>query len=231
MITQDGTPKDHIETSRNESVKSNDSNGIKSKDSPDSRSLKKSDDSVENGSSPPQNRFSSRGDTRGTKQNIWKEVLTKYTYSKRFANGRELRRNSVWRTQHDSETEDNAMGVGKKEVRNCFVKYFDLIEMLQPVLMQDGPFFILRVVFWFHYNVFTNMTFLLCGKNLLVVVVQVYRIMLMYCKPPKKEDELHELDEASNRVQFAVDSNRRLSNKNHMGSRQEYLAARVWDAL
>ena len=102
--------------------------------------------------------------------------------------------------------------------------------MLQCVLFQDGPFFILRFVFWANFQVTTNMTFLLLGKNLLVIVIQVYRILLLHCKEPVEKEPL-DLNDASTRVQCAIESNRRLSNKNGVASRQEYLAAYVLETL
>ena len=111
----------------------------------------------------------------------------------------------------DSIKEDNSLGIGKKEVQNCFLKYLELIGILIPVCMQDGPFFIFRFVLVAHYQVVTEMIILLTTKNALVVIVQVYRILLMYCSEPKQEEP--DIEDASVRVRTAMYSNKKLSTK------------------
>lgn len=125
--------------------------------------------------------------------------------------------NNKPRERKDSTKEDNSLGIGKKEVKNCFINHLELIGILLPVCMQDGPFFIARLVLVAHYQVITEMIFLLIVKNALVIFVQIYRILIMYCTEPKPRD--YETDEASNRVRTAMNSNSKLSGKNFRGQK------------
>ena len=183
-------------------------------------SSRSSQRSFKNTSSSQWQRNLSRNDSTMGTANVWRRVLNQYTFSKKP---------KADKKRHDSETEDNKLGVGKKEIQSCFLNYVKLIEMLQPVCMQDGPFFILRIVLLIHYGVSTDMTFLLLGKNLLVIVVQVYRVLLLFCYEPKNKPT--DIDDPSNRLRTAMDSNRRLSEKNAQKSRQEYLSMYVLNAM
>ena len=84
--------------------------------------------------------------------------------------------------------EDNSLGIGKNELRNCFTKYFELIGTLLALCIQDGTFFIFRVVLITRYEIVTEMMILLTIKNALVIIVQVYRMLNMYCTEPITEE-------------------------------------------
>jgi len=116
----------------------------------------------------------------------------------------------------DSAKEDNSLGIGKEEMKNCFIIYMDLIGILLPVCMQDGPFFIARCVLVLRYDIITEMIFLLIVKNALVIIVQIYRILLMYCSEPNNEPEMND---ASLRVRNAMNSTKKLSDKGFRSQR------------
>ena len=126
----------------------------------------------------------------------------------------------------DSTKEDNSLGIGKKEVKGCFYKYLDLIAILLPVCMQDGPFFIVRFVLIAHYNVITGMLPILLTKNALVIIVNIYRILILYCSEPPKDEHL-ELDDPSIRVRAAMDTNQKLSNRTSMRSKRASIAVQA----
>lgn len=159
--------------------------------------------------------------TIGTR-NIWREALNQYSTSKQKNANKKKEREAAARTLSEND--------GKNGCTTCFEKYFDMIEMLHPVLMQDGPFFILRIVLLTHFQVSTDMTYLLLGKNFLVIVVSIYRMLLMYCSEPKLNESDHGNDDA-NRLRVAMDSNRRLSELQALRSRQEYLSMYVLNTM
>jgi len=126
----------------------------------------------------------------------------------------------------DSTKEDNSLGIGKKEVKGCFYKYLDLIAILLPVCMQDGPFFIVRLVLVARYNIVTDMIPILITKNALVIIVNIYRILIIYCSEPPK-DHNAELDDPSTRVRAAMDTNQKLSNRNSFRAKRASIAVQA----
>ena len=83
--------------------------------------------------------------------------------------------------------------IGKGEWRSCLARNMELITCLIPVLMQDGPFFGYRMVLIVRYSVITPMIILLTVKNALVIIVQIYRIVILYCfEPPKDEVDVND---------------------------------------
>ena len=110
--------------------------------------------------------------------------------------------------QSDSDHE-NSLGIGKNEVKKCCLKYLELIGILLALCMQDGPFFIFRFVLVARYQVVTEMMILLTIKNALVIVVQIYRILNLYCTEPKQE-ELED-EHASHRIRNALHQNEEMS--------------------
>ncbi|XP_028396484.1 transmembrane protein 26-like [Dendronephthya gigantea] len=121
----------------------------------------------------------------------------------------------------DDDYETNKDPVPKKKsVLGIFVKgitifqnfvhrNLNLIQLLTPMLLQDGPFLIVRLVLVSYYKVTGSGTFLfLTAKNALLVMLQVYRICVLYCQPPEEEHDLfHEEDLVRLRnVQTAIKS-------------------------
>lgn len=74
-------------------------------------------------------------------------------------------------------------------VQNFIHSHIDLIQLLTPMLLQDGPFLILRLYLASNYDISeSNMFVFLIAKNALVVMLQVYRICVLYCKPSESND-------------------------------------------
>ncbi|XP_046841583.1 transmembrane protein 26-like [Xenia sp. Carnegie-2017] len=72
----------------------------------------------------------------------------------------------------------------------------NLIQLLTPMLLQDGPFLIVRLLLVSYYKVKGSGTFLfLTAKNALLVTLQVYRICVLCCRPPEDEHDLFQEDE------------------------------------
>ena len=109
----------------------------------------------------------------------------------------------------DADPDDTKLGIRKKEVLTCITKHMELINCLIPVVMQDGPFFIFRFILIVHYNVLGEMMILLTVKNALVIIVQIYRILILYCVEPKEEEP--DIEDPSVRVRTAMNANRYFS--------------------
>ena len=98
--------------------------------------------------------------------------------------------------------ENTGCCIGKGEWKECLARNMELITCLIPVLMQDGPFFGYRMVLIIRYKVITPMIILLTVKNALVIIVQIYRIVILYCSEPP-EDEV-DVNDPSIRVRVAL---------------------------
>ena len=173
-----------------------------------------------------QKKFSS--DSRASDSiKTWDRLLERIPWSKKRRRQRaDNMDNRPGLQRKDSTKEDNSLGIGKKEVKGCFYKYLDLIAILLPVCMQDGPFFIVRFVLIAHYNVITGMLPILLTKNALVIIVNIYRILILYCSEPPKDEHL-ELDDPSIRVRAAMDTNQKLSNRTSMRSKRASIAVQA----
>lgn len=88
--------------------------------------------------------------------------------------------------------------------------YTELISLLIPMLMQDGPFLIIRLIVIAYYQIYHDTLYFLTVKNALVVMLQVYRIFVLYYKPPEEDiDDFFPENDASHRlrnVQTAIKS-------------------------
>ena len=174
-----------------------------------------------------QKKFSSGSKASSSSIKTWDRLLDRIPWSKKRR--RQRAENVEFHPglqRKDSTKEDNSLGIGKKEVKGCFYKYLDLIAIMLPVCMQDGPFFIVRFVLIAHYNVITGMLPILLTKNALVIIVNIYRILILYCSEPPK-DEHAELDDPSTRVRAAMDTNQKLSNRNSMRSKRASIAVQA----
>ena len=112
--------------------------------------------------------------------------------------------------RRDSVREDNRLGIDKKDVNNCCRKYLDVFTIGLPILMQDGPFFVFRVILMAN-GILSDMMILLSIKNLLVVIVIVYRLLILYCHAPVEDSE--DVEDASSRVRTAMNSTKKMSDR------------------
>ena len=100
-----------------------------------------------------------------------------------------------------------------KALDNLAIKmqdYTEFVSLLIPMMMQDGPFLIIRLIVIAYYGVYHDTLYFLTVKNALVVMLQVYRIFVLYYKPPEEDvDEFFPEHDASHRlcnVQTAINS-------------------------
>lgn len=81
-----------------------------------------------------------------------------------------------------------ALNKFESSVQNFIHTYIDLIQLLTPMLLQDGPFLIIRLFVASEHDISqSNMFLFLIAKNALVVMLQVYRVCVLYCKPNNSE--------------------------------------------
>ena len=108
---------------------------------------------------------------------------------------------SMWRQRLSGKMENYSSRMGH---------YTELVNLLIPMVMQDGPFLIMRLIVIAYYEIYHGTLYFLTAKNALVVMLQVYRIFVLYYKPPAEdEDELFpEYDHSSKlaNVQTAIRS-------------------------
>ena len=117
-----------------------------------------------------------------------------------------------------NEEEETGCGIRRRDLKACIVKHLELITCLIPVLMQDGPFFIYRMVLIVEYSIITQMIILLTVKNALVIIVQIYRIMILYCYEPKEDEP--DINDPSIRVRAALNAtNGRTAKRSLRGAR------------
>ncbi len=110
------------------------------------------------------------------------------------------------------EEEDSGCGIKRGELKTCILNHLELITCLVPVLMQDGPFFVYRMILMIQYKISNQMIILLTVKNALVIIVQIYRIMILYCCEPRNDSEM-ELNDPSIRVRTALKASQGLSKR------------------
>lgn len=88
--------------------------------------------------------------------------------------------------------------------------YTELVSLLIPMLMQDGPFLVIRLIVIAYYQIYHDTLYFLTVKNALVVMLQVYRIFVLYYKPPEEDiDDFFPDSDGSHRlnnVQTAIKS-------------------------
>ena len=61
------------------------------------------------------------------------------------------------------------------------------------LIMQDGPFFIIRIISIFYYNILTYTNYFFAAKNALILALQMYRIVSIYLDyKVEKQKELKE---------------------------------------
>lgn len=94
-------------------------------------------------------------------------------------------------------------------VKTTMQNYIELASLMIPMFMQDGPFLIMRLIIITKFDIYDDTLYFLTCKNALVVMLQVYRIFVLYYVPPDEDsDELFPEDLSSklSNVQTAVQS-------------------------
>ncbi|GAB1601194.1 Hypothetical predicted protein [Argonauta hians] len=58
----------------------------------------------------------------------------------------------------------------------------DILSILTTIVLQDGPFLVLRMLLIFRYNVLSYTNIFFTSKNSLVILLQLYRLLVLYCE-------------------------------------------------
>jgi len=82
----------------------------------------------------------------------------------------------------------------------------ELFQILVTLLMQDGPFLVLRLVLSVEFGITTEMHMLFLIKNAMVCTLLIYRLCILTCKADDAEETLMKEEAASklHNVQLAV---------------------------
>lgn len=94
----------------------------------------------------------------------------------------------VVQVQREVRREEEALEEHIKE-RQKQKLHGDLYSILTLVLMQDGPFLIVRLVLIVAYDVKANLHLFFTGKNAMALALLVYRLMILIMESQEEEDE------------------------------------------
>ncbi|XP_071488432.1 transmembrane protein 26-like [Diadema antillarum] len=77
----------------------------------------------------------------------------------------------------------------------CACLESEMWAVVVALLLQDGPFLVLRLILIFHHKVFTHLSVFFTCKNALVLMLQIYRLIVVHQekKAADKERELERL--------------------------------------
>ncbi|XP_066428797.1 transmembrane protein 26-like [Eleutherodactylus coqui] len=92
------------------------------------------------------------------------------------------------------EKEDTEQSWASSKVKNCILYCYtsEIANIMTSVVMQDGPFLMYRLYLVTRKGVFNqSMTFFIC-KNILAVIIQVYRAVVFICDENKKRKKLEQ---------------------------------------
>ena len=108
------------------------------------------------------------------------------------------------RVPHKSTESFDAEADQKKSKMRKF--HGELFQILVTLLMQDGPFLVLRLVLSVEFGIATEMHMLFLIKNAMVCTLLVYRLCILTCKADDAEETLMKEEAASklHNVQLAV---------------------------
>ncbi|XP_078615604.1 transmembrane protein 26-like [Branchiostoma floridae x Branchiostoma japonicum] len=114
------------------------------------------------------------------------------------------RRDSV--CQHCGAAKRSAEEVQKKRTI-CGCCHPDIFAISTTILMQDGPFLAFRLYLIFYEHIITQGLLFFIGKNALVIVLQIYRVIVI-CTEEEQEDSAAEGKELADFVTIVKDDNR-----------------------
>lgn len=82
----------------------------------------------------------------------------------------------------------------------------EVFQILVTLVMQDGPFLILRLYLIVEFNVVSEMHIFFTCKNAIVSILLVYRLCILTCRGEDHEDDFYHEDATwrLNNVQLAV---------------------------
>ena len=130
-------------------------------------------------------------------------------YQRRFTYGRrssslDKSTQPAKRGPHKSTESFDAEADQKKSKMRKF--HGELFQILVTLLMQDGPFLVLRLVLSVEFGITTEMHMLFLIKNAMVCTLLIYRLCILTCKADDAEETLMKEEAASklHNVQLAV---------------------------
>ena len=130
--------------------------------------------------------------------------------------GRELRANeNVRKTyidglrikKHSTVTPAEGRGRGRKMVvpievhnpkENMKIRdiHGEVFQIMVTLVMQDGPYLVLRIYLWMEFGISTEMHIFFVAKNAIVCVLLVYRLLVLSCSGEDEEETFHREDDA-----------------------------------
>lgn len=127
----------------------------------------------------------------------------KETLSRKYSN-LEKAVSPAKRIPHNSTESFDAEADQKESKMRKF--HGELFQILVTLLMQDGPFLVLRLVLLVEFGVDTEMHILFLIKNAMVCVLLIYRLCILTCKADDAEESLMKEAAASklHNVQLAI---------------------------
>ncbi|XP_019628050.1 PREDICTED: transmembrane protein 26-like [Branchiostoma belcheri] len=97
--------------------------------------------------------------------------------------------------------------VQKKKRTVCGCCHPDIFAISTTILMQDGPFLAFRLYLIFYEHIITQGLLFFVGKNALVIVLQLYRVIVI-CTEEEKDDSHGDVKELTDFVTIIKDDNR-----------------------
>jgi len=95
----------------------------------------------------------------------------------------------------------------------------DLYSILTIMLMQDGPFLVLRLIMTISYGVTNETHFFFTGKNITALSVLFYRLLVLLYEGKNAEKDEESEDEFINRKPFVVSYDRESTYSEYSGTR------------
>ena len=127
----------------------------------------------------------------------------RYTYGRKPSN-LDKKSQPLKRVPHKSTESFDAEADQKKSKMRKF--HGEMFQILVTLLMQDGPFLVLRLVLSVEFSISTEMHMLFLIKNAMVCTLLIYRLCILTCKADDAEETLMKEEAASklHNVQLAV---------------------------
>ncbi|CAE1286573.1 unnamed protein product [Acanthosepion pharaonis] len=90
-------------------------------------------------------------------------------------------------SENVTDAEDSVLSSRRRHHRRCSTSgrcchccTADAVSILTSISLQDGPFLVLRMLLIFRYNVLSYTNIFFTSKNTLVILLQVYRLTVLY---------------------------------------------------
>ncbi|CAG0890064.1 unnamed protein product, partial [Darwinula stevensoni] len=125
---------------------------------------------------------------------VWTWSLSQFTLVMSATKGRKQRLGMTWTPEPEPipvpELEEGDPETKERKSWIWDIVDMDIIAILTTVVLQDGPFLIIRMVLIFHYNVVSYLNIFFTCKNTLVATLQIYRLFVLICEKIRKKHKL-----------------------------------------